>query len=78
MKDKILEIIARIIKKDMAFVCNNLDTENIWDSLLLIELVIAMETEFAICLEPEEIGAFKSPNSVIDLVLSKAKKNDAT
>ena len=42
-----------------------------WDSMGQLNLVVELESEFGVTLEPEEIGEMKSFNDVIHILKSK-------
>lgn len=71
MKDKILEIIARISKKSVNEIESELESKDQWDSFSHLELVLALEEEFNIMLEPEEIAEMSTPKLVIEVITKK-------
>lgn len=71
MKDKIIEIISKIAKKPAGDILSQSDQKGLWDSFAHLELVLALEEEFGIMLEPEEISEMVTPNLVIKTVEEK-------
>lgn len=71
MNIKILEIIAKVSKKSVTDVELELGSEGLWDSFSHLELVLALEEEFNIMLEPEEIAEMKTPKLVLETISNK-------
>ncbi len=70
--DKILELIASITKQDINFLKDNLDTENLWNSLTRVEILLTLEEEYEIFFDEEEIKEIKTINQLIKIVEGKA------
>jgi len=47
-----------------------------WDSMHHLQLVLGLETEFGISIEPEEIALMKSLGDIEDIVKSLIEKKD--
>lgn len=64
MKERIKEVIKRTF--DLAEVDNNISTSNCekWDSLQHLNLVVELESEFNLSIEPEDIAEMKSFNDI--------------
>ena len=71
MDDKIIEIIAKISKKDILDIKSNMNQEKLWDSLNHVELIVALEAEFSIFFAQEEIAVMTTPLKVIEFVEKK-------
>ncbi|MEZ8929132.1 MULTISPECIES: phosphopantetheine-binding protein [unclassified Vibrio] len=71
MNVKIIEIISRIAKKNVSEIESNLEHKDLWDSFAHLELILALEEEFNIMLEPEEIAEMKTPKLVEEIILKK-------
>lgn len=71
MDDKIIEIISRVSKKDILDIKSNMDQEKLWDSLNHVELIVALEAEFSIFFDQEEIAVMVTPLKVIKFVQKK-------
>lgn len=69
--DKILELIASITKQDINFLKDNLDTENLWNSLTRVEILLTLEEEYEIFFDEEEIKEIKTINQLIKIVEGK-------
>lgn len=71
MSEKILKIISTVAKKSSEELLASQNEQGLWDSLLHVELVFALEAEFDIFFSPEEIGQIDTPAKVIETVQSK-------
>lgn len=73
MKEKVLDVLRRVFKD--ASIDEKCSQKNCkaWDSMNQLNLVIELEMEFGISLEPEEIGRMVDYASVVEIV--KAKLN---
>lgn len=69
--DKILELIASITKQDIDFLKENLDAENLWNSLTRVEILLTLEEEYEIFFDEEEIKKIKTINQLIKIVEEK-------
>ena len=54
MNEKIFQLISEVAKKSVTELNNLSDQQGLWDSLLHVELVVALESEFDIFFSPEE------------------------
>ena len=77
MNDAVLEIISGVAKKSPEELADASDAEGLWDSLLHVELVFALEAEFDIFFSPDEIAQINTPAKVIDVVKSKVAAREA-
>ena len=71
MEKRILDILRRVFKDDSLDETCSQKTCKAWDSMNQLNLVIELEMEFDITLEPEEIGEMTSYGDVVRLVLGK-------
>lgn len=69
--DKILDIIASITKKDADFLKSHLDTQNLWNSLTRVEILLSLEEEFCIFFDEEEVKNIKTINQLVKVVEEK-------
>lgn len=76
MRDKIFEIISGIAKKNVDEIKSSQDKEKLWDSLLHVELVFALESEFDIFFSAEEIAEINTPEKVLEIVQSKVASSE--
>lgn len=71
MEEKVLEILKNVFELDAVDrTCSQTTCEK-WDSMGQLNLVVELESEFDITLEPEEIGEMKCFDDVVRLVSSK-------
>ena len=71
MEEKVLEILKDLFELDTVDeTCSQATCEN-WDSMGQLNLVVELESEFDITLEPEEIGEMKSFGDIIRILKSK-------
>lgn len=71
MEDKILAIMQKVFGvEDLDRSCSQ-KTCNEWDSMAQINLVLELEDEFGISLEPEEIGEMTSFVNVCHIIKEK-------
>jgi len=73
MKEKILSIMKSVFELDSVDTsCSQSSCEK-WDSLHHLNLVVELEMEFDISLEPEEIANMKSFNDVERILKAELK-----
>ncbi len=71
MEEKVLEILKDLFELDTVDkTCSQTNCEK-WDSMGQLNLVVELESEFDVTLEPEEIGEMKSFNDIIRILKSK-------
>lgn len=73
MKDKLIEIIADVIKIDIDAVEDRLDDKKIWNSLLRVELLFVIEEELDITFNEEELALLDTPGKLVKAALEKAE-----
>ena len=71
MEEKVLEILRNLFELDMVDETCSQETCEKWDSMGQLNLVVELETEFDITLEPEEIGEMKCYDDIIRILKSK-------
>lgn len=69
--ERILELVASVMKKDVEFLKANLDTENLWNSLTRVEILLTIEEEFDIFFDDEDIKRIKTINQLVEVVEGK-------
>lgn len=71
MEQQLLDVLRRVFKDPS--LDENCSQKNCaaWDSMNQLNLVIELEMEFGISLEPEEIGRMVDYASVLEIVKSK-------
>jgi len=71
MEEQILAVLKRVFKDEsIDTTCSQL-TCKAWDSMNQLNLVVELEMEFGISLEPEEIGKMTSYENIVRIVKSK-------
>lgn len=71
MEEKVLEILKDLFELDTVDeTCSQMTCEK-WDSMGQLNLVVELESEFDVTLEPEEIGEMKSFNDIIRILKTK-------
>lgn len=71
MEEKVLEILKNLFELDTVDeTCSQENCEK-WDSMGQLNLVVELETEFDVSLEPEEIGEMKCYGDIIKLLKTK-------
>ncbi len=69
--ERILELVASVMKKDVEFLKANLDTENLWNSLTRVEILLTIEEEFDIFFDDDDIKRIKTINQLVEVVEGK-------
>ena len=71
MEEKVLEILKDLFELDSVDkTCSQATCEK-WDSMGQLNLVVELESEFDVTLEPEEIGDMKTFDDIIRILKSK-------
>ncbi len=72
MEEKVLEILKDLFELETVDeTCSQATCEK-WDSLGQLNLVVELESEFDVSLEPEEIGEMKCFDDIIKILKSKS------
>lgn len=71
MEEKVLEILKNVFELEMVDTTCSQQTCEKWDSMGQLNLVVELESEFDISLEPEEIGEMKSFEDIIRILKTK-------
>ncbi len=71
MEEKVLEILKDLFELDAVDETCSQTTCEKWDSMGQLNLVVELESEFDVTLEPEEIGEMKSYDDIIKILKSK-------
>lgn len=71
MEEKVLEILKDLFVLDTVDETCSQETCEKWDSMGQLNLVVELESEFDVTLEPEEIGEMKSFNDIIRILKTK-------
>ena len=68
MEEKVLEILKNLFELDTVDETCSQTTCEKWDSMGQLNLVVELESEFDVTLEPEEIGELKCFYDIINLL----------
>lgn len=71
MEEKVLEILKNLFELDTVDETCSQESCEKWDSMGVLNLVVELETEFDVSLEPEEIGEMKSFNDIVRILKAK-------
>ena len=71
MEKQVLDVLRRVFKDTSIDETCSQKSCNAWDSMNQLNLVIELEMEFGISLEPEEIGRMVDYASVVEIVKQK-------
>lgn len=71
--ENVLEIVASVMRKDEAFLKANMDTENLWNSLTKVEIILSIEEECDILFEQEEVKEITTLRKLLEVVEAKAE-----
>lgn len=71
MEEKVLEILKNLFELDTVDETCSQSTCEKWDSMGQLNLVVELESEFDVTLEPEEIGMMKSFEDVVSILNKK-------
>lgn len=73
MEEKVLEILKNVFELETVDRSCSQATCEKWDSMGQLNLVVELESEFDISLEPEEIGEMKCFDDVVKILSNKIK-----
>ena len=69
---KVLDIVRNVLEDDSVDI-NTSQTNNAkWDSMAQLNIMVELESEFGLSLEPEEISSIKSVKDIIEIVNRKS------
>ena len=71
MEEKVLEILKDLFELDTVDTTCSQTTCEKWDSMGQLNLVVELESEFDVTLEPEEIGEMKCFDDIIRILKNK-------
>ena len=71
--ENVLEIVASVMRKDEAYLKENLDTENLWNSLTKVEIILSIEEECDVLFDQEEVKEITTLRKLIEIVEAKAE-----
>lgn len=73
MEEKVLEILKDLFELETVDETCSQTTCEKWDSMGQLNLVVELESEFDVTLEPEEIGEMKCFDDIIRIMKSKIR-----
>ena len=71
MEEKVLEILKSVFELDSVDISCSQENCEKWDSMGQLNLVVELESEFDVTLEPEEIAEMTSFEKVIQILKNK-------
>ena len=71
MKKKIVKILMQVTNIPEEELMEKADSTDLWESLTNVEIIIALEEEYEICFEQEEIAEMNSVNKIVQMVEKK-------
>ena len=71
MEERILTVLKNVFNDTTIDTTCSQKTCKAWDSMNHLNLVVELEIEFGVSLEPEEIGRMTSYQAVFDIISSK-------
>lgn len=71
MEEKVLEILKNVFELETADITCSQTTCEKWDSMGQLNLVVELESEFDVSLEPEDIGEMRCVEDIIRILKSK-------
>ena len=71
LEDRILEVLKNTFELETLDTTCSQKTCDKWDSMGQLNLVVELEMEFDVSLEPEEIGEMKSFADIVSILQSK-------
>lgn len=77
MKEKITNIICEIMKINSETLLQNLENPTIWDSLIKVEAIFAVEDECFIQFDEDELEKITTPRDLIEISIVKERYHEA-
>lgn len=74
MKESILEIMTEVLKMEKDALLERFDDREVWDSLLRVEILFAIEEEFDIQFDEDELAELVTPQKLCEATLRKAEE----
>ena len=71
MEEKVLEMVKSVLEDENVDINTSQSNNARWDSMAQLNLVVELESEFGISLEPDEISSIKSVKDIIEVVNNK-------
>lgn len=71
MKEKVIDIVSDVLKMDKPQLLEQFEDPNVWDSMLKVEILFAVEDEFNVTFESDEITRITSPQKICEVLSEK-------
>lgn len=71
IEDRVVSLLSDILDIEKDELLNRKAEKGVWDSLQRVEIVLALESEFDVMLEGEEIASLLTINDIIELLEKK-------
>lgn len=68
MQERVLDIIAEVAELDRGFLQENLRAKNLWESMINIAIILALEEEFDIKFSVEQMMEMKTAQDICECV----------
>ena len=67
MKDKVIAIISKVAKLESSCLMENA-SEQLWDSLKHLEIILLLEEAFDVILDADDIAAMRSLDTIMEVL----------
>lgn len=71
IEDRVVSLLSDILDIEKDELLNRKAEKGVWDSLQRVEIVLALESEFDVMLEGEEIASLLTINNIVELLEKK-------
>lgn len=71
MKEKVIRIIGEITKLEEKKLYENMDTPKMWGSMNHVEIILAVEEEYGVMFEQEELSEITTITEIISALQRK-------
>lgn len=73
LEEQVIPIISKVTKLDPQVLLSKKDQERLWDSMAQIEIVFALENEFDLVFEQEELVNLQTVEKTLECIAEKQK-----
>lgn len=73
MKETVISLLADILRKGKDELAAKSGEKDVWDSLQKVEIILALESEFDVVLEGEEIASLATIDDIVELLEKKVE-----
>lgn len=74
MREEIIQLMAGVLKKEVDIFETELENRDAWDSLSRVEIMFAIEEEYGVVFEEEELAELDTPKKFINQTIKKVKE----